>query len=98
MDQTEKIIQISASDEAIYALSSEGKVYMGIHGSSGFEWRKLPTMNPNKMGNVLSKGGGEEDEGSQPVFAGEVGELVTATIIRDEVPAEKAPEAEAEKK
>jgi len=98
MDQTEKIIQISASDEAIYALSSEGKLYMGIHGSSGFEWRKLPKMNFDKMGKVLAKGGNEEDEDSQPVFSGDVSNLVTATIIRDEAPVEKAAEPEAAKK
>ncbi len=98
MDQSEKIIQISASDEAIYALSSEGKLYMGIHGSSGFEWRKLPNMNPEKMGKVLAKGGNDEEEGATPVFSGNVAELVTATIIRDEKPEEKAPAPEAPKK
>lgn len=97
MDQNEKIIQISAAgDEAVYALSSEGKIYMGIHHGSGFEWRILPPMNRAKMESVISKGGGEE-ESSQPVFSGAVGELKTATIIRDEFPMEKKPEPETKK-
>lgn len=96
MDQSDKIIQITSAGDAIYALSSEGKLYMGIHHSSGFEWRKMPPMNVNKMENVVSKGGGEE-ESSKPVFSSEIGELKTATIKRDEVAEEKKPEAEVKK-
>jgi hypothetical protein len=91
MGQEEKILQISGSGEFVYALSSEGKLYLGKNDEKkGFEWRKLPEMDFANMKNVRPFGTAEE-ESSQPVFAVPGGEIKTATIIRDDVVPDAAP-------
>lgn len=98
MAQDEKILQITGSGEMIYALSSEGKVYVGTLEKKGFEWRRLPPMNFETMKQIHSVGGADE-EGSQPVLsAPNEGEYERPTLLRDEVKKEEAKAAEAPKK
>lgn len=89
MEQQEKIIQITGSGDVIFALSSEGKLYVGtLHEKMGFEWRVLPELNIGKMKRVrTSITAGDGEDGGQPIFTPPSdGEIKTATILRDEEP------------
>ncbi len=99
MDQDEKILQITGSGDVLYALSSKGSLYIGVmHGKHGFEWRKLPEMNLEKMKKVPTLAT-NDDEGAQPVFAVPAEGIKTATLLKDDVvPEEAKPEATAPKK
>lgn len=95
MDQKDKIVQITGSGEVLYALSAEGKLYMGVNDEKkGFEWRKVPEMNLEKMHSVKAAEYVEENTG--PVFVAPEGGIKTAALIKDEEPKEE-PKAEAPK-
>jgi hypothetical protein len=99
MDEKDKIVQITGSGDILYALSSEGKLYIGtLSEKKGFEWRRLPEMNLEKIKTVSLAI--TEDESSGPVFVAPEGGIKTAALIKDEEPAEpkvEAPKAEAPK-
>lgn len=87
MDPKDKIIQITGGGEVIYALSAEGKVYVGTQNEKkGFEWCKLPDMNTEKM-NTLRAAEFLDESNAQPLFAPPPdGIIKTAAIVRDEEP------------
>ena len=98
MDPNEKIIQISGAGEQVYALSSEGNVYLGTMHDKGFEWKKLPSMNFENIASVIILKPG--DENAQAVISATEGvEIQIPKVMRDDIPAaESQPEAKAENK
>lgn len=104
MGQEDKIIQITGSGDVIYALSADGKIYVGtLDPKLGFEWGILPDLGSMKIKKIPMSitAGGVDDDGSKPMFTPPPdGEIKTAVLLRDETPEEPkadAPKAEAPK-
>lgn len=67
MEQKEKIIQVAGTNEALYALSSEGRIYIGRLSDRGFDWRLLPAVNYENIREVPSLA--SHGEGSQQALS-----------------------------